>query len=204
LISGRVAGPRVAWALALLAIATALVQTASADASTGVSIDVGAIAIREPLAPGGEYRLPPFGVRNPGTDPTSYLIVVSYVDGQTTLRPSQDWFSFSPARLTLEAGGSQPVSTTLRLPAGAEPGEYSALVGPQVINEGTGAQVGAGAAARLTFTVEPSSALDAFLRWLFRVLGEQPWLWIGALVVLLLGILALLRRRFRLTISRRP
>ena len=201
---GRPSAPRAACAFALLAVATALMQVAAADASTGVSIDVGSIAIRELLAPGGEYRLPPFGVRNPGSDPTSYVIVVSYVDGQKTLRPAQEWFSFSPATLTLEAGGSQAVNTTLQLPTGAEPGEYSALIGPQVVNEGTGAQVGAGAGARLTFTVEPSSALDAFLRWLFRYLGERPWLWIGALLVVLAGVLAVLRRRFRLTISRRP
>ena len=201
---GRPSASRAACALALLAVTAALMPVAAVNATTGVAIDVGSIAIREPLPPGGEYRLPPFGVRNPGSEPTSYVIVVSYVDGQTTLRPAQEWFSFSPATLTLAAGGSEAVNTTLQLPMGAEPGRYSALVGPQVVNAGTGAQVGAGAGARLTFTVAPSSALDAFLRWLFRFLGERPWLWIGALLILVASVLAVLRRRFRLTISRRP
>ena len=190
--------------LALLSVAVAsLVAGGPAAASTGASIDVGSIAISEGLSPGGEYRLPTFGVRNPGTEATSYELVVSYVDDQVALRPPAAWFRFSPGALTLNAGASTPVNTVLELPANAEPGDYAALIGPRIAVDGGGAQVGAGAAARLTFTVEPSTAIEAFLRWLWRFLAENPWLWIGLLLTSLIALAWFLRARFSLTISRR-
>ena len=110
--------------LAPLALAgVALLGAAPAHASTGVSIDVGKIEISEQLSPGGEYHLPTFGVRNPGTETASYEIVVSYLD-EPTLRPPAGWFRFDPATLTLAAGESRPVSIVLDVPPGAEPGDY--------------------------------------------------------------------------------
>lgn len=172
-------------------------------AGKAVSIDVGSIAVRELLAPGGEYRLPTFGVRNPGTEPTAYVIAVSYVDGQEALRPPASWFTFTPASFTLEVGASRPVEARLTIPGDAEPGDYAALIGPQIVADGTGAAVGAGAAARLSFTIEPSSALDAFLRQLFRFLAENPWVLVVAGLAVLLLVLWFLRRRFSFSISRR-
>jgi hypothetical protein len=189
--------------LALVAVGASLSSGVPAAASSGVSIDVGSIAVSEQLSPGGEYKLPTFGVRNPGTDETSYVLVVSYVDEQAPLRPPQDWFTFNPSTLTLPAGESHKVDTSIDIPAEAEPGEYAALIGPQIVAAGEGAQVGAGAAARLTFTIQPSSAFDAWFRWLWRFLGDNPWLWIAALAVAVLVILWLLRRRFSISISRR-
>jgi len=191
-------------ATTVLALGVALlVGAAPVAAGRAVSIDVGSIAVREQLVPGGEYRLPTFGVRNPGTEPTSYLLTVSYVDGQDGIRPPIEWFSFEPETLTLGVGESRAVETTLTIPTDAEPGDYSALIGPQISAEGSGPQVGAGAAARLTFTIQPSSALDAWLRMLWRFLVENPWVWIAALVVIGAAILWFVRRRFKFSIQRR-
>jgi hypothetical protein len=188
----------------VLALGVALLVGATpVAAGQAVSIDVGSIAVREQLVPGGEYRLPTFGVRNPGTEPTSYVLVVSYVDGQDAIRPPTEWLSFSPGTLTLNPGESKAIETTLTIPADAEPGEYAALIGPQIVAEGGGAQVGAGAAARLSFTVEPSSALDAFLRQLFRFLADNPWVWIVALALLAVLALWFVRRRFQFSVQRR-
>ena len=184
--------------------AVLLVSAAPVRAGKAVSIDVGTIAVREQLVPGGEYRLPTFGVRNPGTEPTSYQITVSYIDDQVALRPPAAWFTFDPAMLTLAVGQSRPIATKLTIPGDAEPGEYAALIGPQIVADGNGAQVGAGAAARLSFTVQPSSGLDAFFRQLFRFLSENPWVWIGALLALALGVLWFFRRRFSISVTRRP
>ena len=188
---------------AILLGAALLVSAAPVQAGRAVSIDVGTIAVREQLVPGGEYRLPTFGVRNPGSESTSYQISVSYVDGQEALRPPLAWFSFDPASLTLAVGESRPVSTRLQIPSHAEPGDYSALVGPQIVSEGNGAHVGAGAAARVTFTVQPSSALDAWLRQLFRFLSENPWVWVVVLVLVAGMAIWYVRRRFSFSVSRR-
>ncbi len=183
--------------------AALLVSTAPVAAGRAGSIDVGTFAVREQLVPGGEYRLPTFGVRNPGTEPTAYALTVSYVDGQDLLRPPQEWFSFDPESLTLGVNESRPVATTLEIPADAEPGDYAALIGPQIVGDGAGAQVGAGAAARLSFTIQPASALDAWLRWLFRFLSENPWAWIGALLALALAGVWAIRGRFSFSVTKR-
>ncbi len=188
----------------LAAGAVLLVGAAPVAAGKAVSIDVGSIAVREQLVPGGEYRLPTFGVRNPGTESTSYVLDVSYVDGQEALRPPAEWFSFAPSTLTLGVGESRAVETMLEIPTDAEPGEYAALIGPQIVAEGSGPTIGAGAAARLSFTVQPSSALDAWLRMLWRFLMENPWIWIVVLLAVAAAVLWFLRKRFRFSVQRRP
>lgn len=190
--------------LAALGLAVAgLAAAGPLAASTGVSIDVGSIAVSQQLDPGGSYQLPSFGVRNPGDEPTSYRLVVSYVDGQEALRPPESWFAFEPATLTLEGGASAAVRTRLTIPPDAEPGAYGALIGPQIVPTGGGAQVGAGAAARLTFTVADRGGLEGWLRWLGRFLAENPWVAAVAALALLLLVLRYLRRRISITVTRR-
>lgn len=187
----------------LLALGSVAAVAAPSLASTGVSIDVGSIAVSEDLAPGGEYRLPTFGVRNPGTEPTTYKLVVSYIDGQDAGRPAEAWFTFEPAELTLQPGESRTVNARLTLPIDSEPGAYAALIGPQIVSQGGGAQVGAAAAARLTFEIAPSSAWDAFLRWLSRLITEQPAILVMPIAAFLLVVMWVLRRRFSISIARR-
>lgn len=187
----------------VLALVVVLVGAAPAAATRAVSIDVGRIDVTDALAPGGEYRLPTFGVRNPGTEATTYRLVVSYVDGQEALRPEEAWFTFEPAELTLGPGESRPVQAVLTLPPDSEPGPYTALIGPQIVVDGSGAQVGAAAAARLSFTVAPSSWLDGVIRAILRILGEHPWLLAIPGGLLLAVGLWLVRRRFTFSVSRR-
>jgi hypothetical protein len=181
----------------------ALGSAGPVGASMGVSIDVGRIDVSEELAPGGEYRLPAFGVRNPGTEPTTYKLVVSYIDDQAAGRPAEGWFTFEPAELTLQPGESRPVQARLTLPVDSEPGAYAALIGPQIVSEGGGAQVGAAAAARLTFEIASSSAWDAFLRWLSRLIVDQPALLAVPISAALLVAIWVLRRRFSINIARK-
>jgi hypothetical protein len=189
--------------LLLLLAGVALSSAAPAAASTGVSIDVGSIAITDVLVPGEEYNLPTFGVRNPGTEPTTYRVVVTYVDGQTAASPAETWFTFEPGDLTVKPGESRPVRTRLVVPPDAEPGDYAALVGPQIVNVGDGAQVGAAAAAKLSFRVGESSGLEAWLRMLGRLLLQNPLVLAVAGLLLLLVAVRYLRRRFTLSVARR-
>lgn len=189
--------------LTMLLSGALLLGVVPAAATTGVSIDVSRIEVTEQLAPGGEYTLPTFGVRNPGTEPTSYAIVVTYIDGQETRQPPAAWFTFSPGSLTLQGGQSRPVTTSLEVPPDAAPGEYSALIGPQIAAEGSGAQVGAGAAARLTFTVSECEGFDCWLRWIGRWIGEHLYVLLIPLALAALIGLRIVRRRFAFTIQRR-
>ena len=172
-------------------------------ASTGVSIDVGSIAVSEILVPGEAYTLPTFGVRNPGTEPTTYRVVVTSVDGQTAAAPAESWFAFEPGELTVGPGESKAIRTRLVVPPDAAPGDYAALIGPQILSQGGGAQVGAAAAAKLTFSIAESTGPGAWLRMLGRFLTENPWIvGIAALVLLYLAA-RFMRRRFTFNVARR-
>ena len=189
--------------LLLLLAGVALSSAAPAAASTGVSIDVGTIAVSDVLVPGEEYTLPTFGVRNPGTEATTYRVVVTYLDGQAAAAPAEAWFTFAPGEMTIGPGESRPVRTRLVVPPDAAPGEYAALIGPQIVSQGGGAQVGAAAAAKLTFTIAESGGLDAWLRMLGRFLMQNPWvLGIAGLLVAYVAV-RFLRRRFTLSVARR-
>ena len=88
---------------------------------------------------------------------------------------------------------------SLSLPAG----ERLALIGPKIDGQGTGAQVGAGAAAKLTFTVEPSLWLEGALRQVWRFIQENPWAVALVALVVALVVLRLLRRRFSFSVARK-
>ena len=188
----------------LVLVTIGLAGAAPVVATTGVSIDVSRINVTQELVPGDEYELPTFGARNPGTDLTSYTIVVSYIDEQEAHQPPASWFTFSPVCFTLDGGQSRAVSTSLELPPDAEAGHYTALVGPQIASEGSGPQIGAGAAARLSFTVAECDGFECWLRWIIRWIGEHLWVLLIPLALLAFVVVRVLRRRFAFSIERRP
>ncbi len=197
---------RAAHRLGLVAATILLFASAAlaARADQGVAVDLGRIAVDEELSKGGTYQLPVMGVTNPGDQTTRYRMGLSYFEGQTEEKPPEDWFTFSPAEFDLEPGKTQPVSISLRIPTGARPADYLALLQSSVAVSGEGAQVGLAAGARLTFTVKPSTLLEA---WTLRARGEfddlKPWSYLvpAAIVALLAATWA--RRKFSFNVSRR-
>jgi hypothetical protein len=202
LVEFQGAAAQVGTLLVLLMIA--LAGGGPAEASKGVRIDVGRIAVEQRLAPGGSYRLPVIGVSNPGTQATTYRMGASYVAGQKGRRPAETWFRFSPGQFTLAPGRTQAVKTRLDIPTGAEPGDYAALVEATIVSDAKGAQVGAAAAARLTFTVEPSNWLEAWWLKLKTWFSDQtPWSWLVPALVLGALLAWWVGRRFSFQIERR-
>lgn len=191
-------------AVVLAALTGFLLTSGLAAADRGVALDLGRLDVAQKLTPGGGYRLPPLGVRNPGDEITSYKIVVSHVQGQNGKPIPQAWVHVKPAQLTLKPGRTQKVQARLDLPTGANPGDYEGLLAAQIVTKGKGAQVGAAAAAKLTFSVEASTWLGA--QW-YRIRtflsGHEPWTWLipALLATALLGIQ--LRRRFAFQVVRR-
>jgi hypothetical protein len=187
-------------------LVTLLWLVAPAAASSGVSVDLGRIDITEALSPGGAYNLPTIGVRNPGTERTSYVMVASPVPGDGGRVSDASWFRFEPASLILEPGEVQRIRIRLVLPADAQPGDYTVLVGAQIASPGSGASVGAAAAARTTFTIQPTASIEAIARQLGQAFVDLlPWSAIAP-AFLAVGLAAwVLRRRFtfRIGIERR-
>jgi hypothetical protein len=185
-------------------LAALLATTGTALADRGVALDLGRLDVAQKLTPGGGYRLPPIGVRNPGDEVTSYRIVVSHVQGQDGKPIPEAWVHVKPTELTLKPGRTEKVEARLDLPTGADPGDYEGLLAAQIVTKGKGAQVGAAAAAKLTFSVEASTWLGA--QW-YRIRtflsGHEPWTWLipALLATALLGWQ--LRRRFAFQVVRR-
>ena len=190
--------------VAVVALAGALLVGAPAGAQRGVSLDLGQVRVTDRLVPGGGYRLPTFGVRNPGDERATYRMVISTITNQRGKEPPTDWFRFDPPTFSLGPGATRAVVARLELPTGAAPGDYEALVGAQLTTRGTGTQVGAAAAARVSFTVEPSSLVAAY--WL-EVKGfltrHAPLTWLAPLAVGLVAAAATFRRRFSFRVERR-
>lgn len=142
-----------------LGVAVMLAAPATPSDDQGVAIDVGRIDVDEDLTAGRRYELPTVRVRNPGTVKTDYRMVVQPISG--TSGPDATWITFSPDEFSLDPDERRPVQVTLTLPDDADAGQYEALLTAQVAPSGDGARIGAGAAARLRFTVESTTAAAA-------------------------------------------
>jgi hypothetical protein len=182
----------------LISLLCCCVPVAAALADIGVAIDLGRIDVEQRLSKGGSYQLPVIGVRNPGSEAAAYQMGVSSIQGQPERPPPAGWFRFSPDRFTLEPGATQPVQITLDIPAGAEPDDYAALLQAQIAPSGEGAQIGAAAASQLTFTVEPSTLLEAWLlRGRRQIEDWRPWSYILPLAATVTIVAGWLRHRYR-------
>jgi hypothetical protein len=186
-----------------LAGSVAIIGALPAMASTGASIDVSRIDVTEALRPGGEYRLPTLDVVNPGSEPSTYRLDVSYLEEQPGRRPDSSWFTFNPSELDLAPGARRAVQARLAIPPDADPGVYAALIGPQVVAQGTGAWVGAAAAARLTFTVGACDGIGCWLSQVFEALAVQPALLLLPVAIGALLGLRFVRRRITISVARR-
>lgn len=192
------------WVRLLLAVAAALslVGHGPAIADQGVSINLGSIRVDEPLERGGSYRMPAMEVTNPGTEVSTYRMTARPVTGQDELPLTDDWFVMTPEEFTLEPGATSSVTIMLTIPLDAEAGVYTGLLGPSLVPTTEGASAGAGVAAKVTFEVLPEGTA-----WISRAASfvDDRGIWLyGALgLLLILALVATLRRRFTFHIERR-
>jgi hypothetical protein len=190
--------------LVALVLLSSLGGASPASADLGVALDLGKLEIVQTLTPGGGYSLPPVGVRNPGDEVTTYRMVVSSVQDQPGIRVPEDWVDFEPAQVTLEPGETEKVQARLSLPTGADPGGYEGLLAAQIVTAGDGAQVGAAAAAKLTFEVESATLLGAWWHKLSTWFeANAPWTWLVPLLAASALVVRQFSRRFAFRLEKR-
>ena len=188
----------------LIGLAALFASASAASADRGVALDLGKLEIEQALTPGGGYRLPPVGVRNPGDEVTTYRMVVGSAQGQAGAPVPEGWLHFAPGEVTLKPGKTRKVSVRLSVPTGADPGDYETLLAARIVSDGGGARVGAAAAAKVTFEVESATLLGAWWHELSTWLTETaPWTWIVPALLVALGTASQLRRRFAFHVERR-
>lgn len=178
--------------------------SSSADAEVGVGVNLGKIEIDEQLKPGGIYNLPIIGIVNTGDEEGDYELEITYHQDQPELRPSQDWFSFSPAKFRLKPGESKSVEIKLALPVNMRPGDYFSYIEAHPVAESgpPGTTIGIAAAAKTYFTVVPANVASAII-WrvysLFTVYA--PWSYMTLVIVVGAVIIVVFRRFFNFQIG---
>lgn len=173
----------------------------AASADQGVSISLGRIDVSQRLAPGGRYHLPTLSVSNIGDQAQQYEVVVNYLQDAGADRPPRGWFDISPPIMDLAPGESRAVTLDIDLPTSADPGSYVALVEAHPATVPGGTTISAAAATRVSFTVKPSSWVEAWRLRISRAIEDYaPWSYLlpaASLAMLLLyGTRRNLRVRF--------
>src|SRR3989344_40619 len=186
-------------------VAVFLLPSSIVFAKIGVGMGAGEIRLTEPIKPGGIYELPSLRIFNTGDEVTTYGMDIAYHQDHPELRPAQSWFSFNPAKFTLEAGTSQEVKVAMIVPVKAEPGDYFAFVesGP-VASNAPGTSVGVAVATKLFFTIVPANIWQAIG---YRVSAffatYSPWSWVGLGLIVLIILFMIIRKFFSFNIAMR-
>jgi hypothetical protein len=173
-------------------------------ASIGVGVGTGKIQVDEKLRGGMIYQLPPITVINTGDVAADYSITITYFEVQPQLKPSQDWFTFTPEKVYLGPNESKNIAIKLSLPLKVVPGDYFAFLeaAPVKITENGNTNIGVAAAAKLYFTIAPSSFLEGIY---YRVLSfwniNQPWTNRGAIALGVVFMLLIFKKFFHIEIN---
>jgi hypothetical protein len=194
---------RVSWKLIAVLVAFLLVP-GLVMAEIGVGVGTGKIVIDEPLYPGTIYELPILTIVNTGDEKSEYEVGVAYHDKQPELRPSEDWFSFSPSEFFLEPGGVQSVEMKLNLPVKTEPGDYFAyLEGRPLAKAESGiTRIGIAAATKIYFKVKPANAvLGVYHKFLSGWKVYAPWPARIMKITLVVALIFVFKKYFKLNIQ---
>ena len=156
------------------------------------------VEVLEPVALGGEARMPSLTVMNHGDVAGAFLMRVTVIRDQKGLAANPSWFTFEPRRMVIAPGGESEVRVLLRVPDDAEEGAYRVLLvthpeGSSFV-EG-GAAISAGVATVLDFTVKDLSPgfFDPLIDW-FE--DRSPFSYIGVGLLVGLAVIRVLRRQF--------
>ena len=133
------------------------------------------------LSPGRVYRLPAFGIHNPGSGRATLHPGVAFVAGQDRRLAPAEWFRFTPDSVVLDAGRTRAVSARIELPSDAGKGDYAALLGAWLVPSPDGGGAGAAAGARVTFAIQEPGSLEL---WRHRL----DFLWIWLVLASVLGV----------------
>ena len=173
-------------------------------ATVGVGVGSGKINVTQKLFPGGVYELPPITVLNTGDEPSQYGMSIEYQEAQNQIKPTAEWFTFTPSSFRLEPKQAQVVKITLTLPVKAHPGDYfSYIEAHPVIADVVGhSRVNIAAASKLYFTVDPANLLQAALYRAMSFLNDyKPWSYITSGIMAFILLIFIIRRFFSFNIG---
>ncbi len=184
--------------VAVLCVLALLGHAAPVSADPQPAIGPANVAVLEPVALGGEARMPSLTVMNHGDVAGAFVMSVIIVRDEERLAADPSWFTFEPQRMVIAPGGASDVRVLLRVPADAEEGVYRVLLVTHT--EGSsfaegGAAIRAGVATTLDFTVKDLSPgfFDPAVDW-FQ--DRSPFSYIGVGLLVGLAAVQVLRMQF--------
>jgi P pilus assembly chaperone PapD len=169
----------------------------------GVGVATGKIVVNEKLKPGIIYNLPPLTVLNTGDVPSDYEVKITYFEKQAQIKPSNDWFIFSPTKFHLNPGEAQAIAIKLNLPITVKPGDYFGFLEAHPLQKNTTGKttIGIAAATKLYFTVVPANILHGIY---YKVISfwevYAPWPQRAATIIVIIGIIIIARKFFKIQI----
>jgi hypothetical protein len=124
------------------------------------------VRIDQLLFVGTSYELPSMRVSNPGDVVASYKMSLVEKDSDRLSIPGE-WITLTPSAFELGPGETQTVAAVLEIPEDARLGRYEGLLAAQLTftdtsETATGARLGAGAAAVLSFEVGARTLIEAW------------------------------------------
>jgi hypothetical protein len=173
-------------------------------AERGVGVTVGEIAVNDNVKPGGQYTLPQIGILNTGSQAEDYHLGLAFLTNRTERRPADSWIKFDPPVTRIEPGASRMVDVKLAVPTNAKSGDYFVLLEASVGDQKTDTML-AGAATKLTFTVAPSSWLEAQKTRVNRWFDDaSPWPQVFAIAGVAAVVLRIASKRVRFRLPFEP
>ncbi len=170
----------------------------------GVGVATGKIIVNEKLKPGIIYNLPPLTVLNTGDVPSDYEVKITYFEKQPQLRPSNDWFIFSPQKFHLDPGKVQKVSIKVNLPITVKPGDYFGFLEAHPMQKNTAGKttIGVAAATKLYFTIVPANILYGIY---YKIVSfwevYAPWPQRVTTILVVIGVFFIVRKFFNIQIG---
>ena len=192
------------YLIASALIVISLFSANKAFATVGVGVGTGNIVVNEKLMPGQIYQLPSITVLNTGDEESKYQVSISYHEGQTEIRPSEDWFTFTPSEFTLKPGETQVVNVKLSIPLKSVPGSYFAYIqaSPVSSDNSGNAQVTIAAASKLSFEIAPA---NFFVGIYYRIISlwniYQPWTSRGAILLGAIILIVVFKKYFHIELN---
>ena len=173
----------------------------------GVGVGLGIVDIKEPLAPGGIYRLPDLPVVNTGEVAGIYQVRANLNPKGLSPEPLglEKAFQFSPQTFPLELDQSQLVKVSLTLPLTVPDGDYLVYLeaSPQQ-NPAKGVGIAPAAATKLYFSVKSGTILGAVRNRIITFILTRPEIYLLLAALLLLNAGLILRHHFRLRFRLEP
>lgn len=171
-------------------------------ARVGVNVGENKITIQESLPAGAIHKLPAITVINTGDQESQYRFRVIHKIEKGISNLENDWISFLPGSLKIDASQKKDVDVFLNLPVNAKPGNYFATIEVYPAKDNGEAYLNTFESVRFYFSVKQTNFFAGFYYRITTLFSEySPGGYIATAIVLLMIALWLLSNKFRVKVK---